>query len=264
MNEHFKSGSTIADLHRALDDGGIRPYFQPIFCLYDGHITGFEALARWDHPTRGLLGPDSFIALADHHGILDLLTCRVLRDSCAAARDWPAHVSLSINIAPTQLHDRWLVPRLLAILAESDFAPARLIVDVTEAAVADNIPLARDVFAALQKAGVRIALDDFEMNYASLCHLQQLQFDHLKIDNKIVLSMESVDDEKMVRAITGFGRSLGMVVIAEGVETSRAKAALRACGCEQAQGYLLGRPLAAYETAALLRDMRRHPLARLA
>lgn len=188
----------------------------------------------------------------------------MLRDSCAAARDWPAHVSLSINIAPTQLHDRWLVPRLLAILAESDFAPTRLIVDVTEAAVVDNVPLAKEGFAALQEAGVRIALDDFEMNYSSLCHLQQLQFDYLKIDNHIVMTMESVDDEKMVRAITGFGRSLGMTVIAEGVETSESMTALRECGCEQAQGYLLGRPLGAHETAAMLKATRKAPLSRSA
>ena len=204
-------------------------------------------------------GPDRFIAIAEEQGFIDLLTYRLLRDSCAAARDWPAHVSLSINLSPVQLHDRWLVPRLLAILAESDFAPARLIVDVTEHAVVNNIPLARDVFAALQKAGVRIALDDFAMNYSSLCHLQQLQFDQLKIDNRIVLAMATVDDEKMVRAITGFGRSLGMVVVAEGVETNGSKAALRNCGCEQAQGFLLGRPLAARETAAMLGQMHNRP-----
>ncbi len=260
MNRHFDTGMRIADLRRALDEGEIRPYFQPIFCLSDGHLTGFEAFARWDHPTRGLLGPASFFAIAEDGGIIDQLTYCILRESCVAARAWPPQVSLSINLSPVELHDKYLVSRLLAILAECAFAPERLIVDVTEHAVADNIPHARDVFAALQKAGVRVALDDFEMNYSSLCHLQQLQFDHLKIDNKVVLAMATVDDEKMVRAITGFGRSLGMVVIAEGVETSEAKAALRNCGCEEAQGYLLGRPLTAQETEAMLRDMRPRPM----
>lgn len=261
MNKHFDTGATMpADLRRALAAGEIRPYFQPVFCLRDGQLSGFEALARWDHPARGLLGAASFIAVARDEGIIDLVTYCILRESCLAARDWPAHVSLSINLAPGQLNDKYLVSRLLAILAECDFAPERLIVDVTEQAVADNIPLARDVFAALQKAGVRIALDDFEMNYSSLCHLQQLQFDHLKIDNRIVLAMETVDDEKMVRAITGFGRSLGMVVIAEGVETSGGKAALRNCGCEMAQGYLLGRPLTAQETVDMLRAIRHRPM----
>lgn len=261
MNQHFDTGTSVeADLRRGLAAGEIRPYFQPIFCLSNGELIGFEALARWDHPTRGLLGAGSFIAVARDEGIIDLVTYCVLRDSCVAARDWPPHVSLSINLAPGQLHDKYLVPRLLAILAECEFAPERLIVDVTEHAVADNIPLARDVFAALQKAGVRIALDDFKMNYSSLCHLQQLQFDHLKIDNRIVLAMATVDDEKMVRAITGFGRSLGMVVTAEGVETSGARAALRNCGCEQAQGYLLGRPLTGEETAEMLREIRHRPI----
>lgn len=257
MNEQIPANKALkADLRRALDRDEIKPYFQPIIRLQDGQIVGFEALARWHHPTRGVLEAESFIAAAETLGMVDLLTARILRLSCQAARDWPDDSTLSINISPVQFHDPWLVSRILAIAAECDFAPHRLIVDVTEEAVIGNFALARDVIAAFREAGVGIALDDFQMNYASLCNLQQLQFDHLKIDNKAVISMETGDDEQMVRATSGFGRALGMVVTAEGVEATASMASLRDCGCQQAQGYLLGRPLAAHETAAMIKASR--------
>ena len=249
-----------ADLRQALEGGEIKPYFQPIICLDGERITGFEALARWHHPTRGVLAPDTFIAVAEDLGIIDLLTYQILRESCAAARAWPPYTSLSVNISPMQLKDPWLTSRILAILAETGFAPGRLIIEVTEKAIIDDIALAGEVFTSLQNSGIRIALDDFGMGYSSLCHLRQLRFDHLKIDSSFVLSMESAESEKIVRAITGLGRSLGMTVTAEGVETSMSMDALRDCGCEQAQGYLLGMPLAASETAAMLAAMRHPPL----
>ena len=253
-----------ADLRKALDGGDIKPYFQPIICLDGERITGFEALARWHHPTRGVLAPDTFIAVAEDLGIIDLLTYQILRESCTAARAWPPYTSLSVNISPMQLKDPWLTSRVLAILAETGFAPGRLIIEVTEKAIIDDIELAAAVFTSLQNAGIRIALDDFGMGYSSLCHLRQLRFDHLKIDSSFVLSMESAESEKIVRAITGLGRSLGMTVTAEGVETNMSMDALRDCGCEQAQGYLLGMPLAASETAAMLAEMRHPPLLKTA
>lgn len=252
------------ELRHAIDHGQIKPHFQPIICLDGERITGFEALARWTHPTRGLLAPDSFIAVAEDLGIIDLLTYRILRESCIAARAWPPYTSLSVNVSPMQLKDPWLTSRVLAILTETGFAPGRLIIEVTEKAIIDDIAVAAEVFTALQNAGIRIALDDFGMGYSSLCHLRQLRFDHLKIDSSFVLSMESAESEKIVRAITGLGRSLGMTVTAEGVETSMSMDALRDCGCEQAQGYLLGRPLAAHETETMLQAIRMPPLLKLA
>ena len=150
-----------------------------------------------------------------------------------------------------QLKDPWLSSRILSILTETRFSPGRLIVEVTEKAIIDDMSAAAEVFASLQNAGIRIALDDFGMGYSSLHHLRQLRFDHLKIDSSFVLSMESAESEKIVRAITGLGRSLGMTVTAEGVETDMSMDALRDCGCEQAQGYLLGAPIGAAETAQL-------------
>lgn len=240
-----------SDLREAIELGQIRPFFQPIIALEGNRIAGFEALARWDHPTRGMIMPDVFIPVTEDLGIIDLLTYSILRESCLAARDWPAHTSLSVNISPMQLKDPWLSSRILAVLAETHFSPGRLIVEVTEKAIIDDMSSAAEVFTSLQNAGIRTALDDFGMGYSSLYLLRQLRFDHLKIDSAFVLSMESAECEKIVRAITGLGKSLGMTVTAEGVETSISMDALRDCGCEQAQGYLLGAPIDAAETALL-------------
>jgi diguanylate cyclase (GGDEF)-like protein len=240
-----------SDLRDAIEHGQIKPFYQPIFTLEGNSISGFEALARWEHPTRGMIMPDAFIPVAEDLGIIDLLTYRILKQSCLASRDWPLHTSLSVNISPMQLRDPWLSSRILAILAETHFPPGRLIIEVTEKAIIDDMTGAAEVFSSLQNAGIRIALDDFGMGYSSLHHLRQLRFDHLKIDSSFVLSMESAESEKIVRAITGLGKSLGMTVTTEGVETSMSMDALRDCGCEQAQGYLLGAPVSAAETAIL-------------
>lgn len=240
------------DLRLAVSAGEIVPHFQPVMDLKDDRILGFEALARWTHPTRGLIPPDIFIPIAEDLGVIDEISYAILRASCAAAADWPASLSLSVNISPLQLRDPWLAARLLAILAETGFAPGRLIVEVTENAVIDDMVKARDIFSSLQSAGVRIALDDFGKGYSSLYHLRQLRFDQLKIDGSFVHSMGSPESAKIVSAVAGLGKSLGMPVTAEGVETSAEAEALRALGCEHAQGFLFGKPLDAAATLALL------------
>lgn len=238
------------EFREALERGEIQAYFQPVIALDDEGISGFEALARWDHPKRGMIGPDVFIPIAEDLSLIDELTYRILREGCLASRGWPPYASLSINISPNQLKASWLPARLLAVLAETGFAPGRLIVEVTENAIIDDLAQAAEVFASLQNAGVRIALDDFGKGYSSLYHLRQLRFDHLKIDSSFVLSMDSPESEKIVRAIAGLGKSLGMPVTAEGVETEKAAEALRGFGCEQAQGFLFGAPVPAGDTAA--------------
>jgi diguanylate cyclase (GGDEF)-like protein len=240
-----------SDLRAALESGEVEAYFQPVMSLADSTITGFEALARWNHPTRGLLAPELFIPIAEDLGLIDKLSYGILRSGCIAARDWPPHTTLAINIAPMQLKDPWLSARLLAILTEHGLSPSRLIVEVTENAIIEDIPLVANVFSSLQNAGIRIALDDFGKGYSSLNHLRQLRFDHLKIDSSFVLSMDASESRKIVSAIAGLGKALGMPVTAEGVETEASADTLRSLGCEQAQGYLFGRPVSAGETAKL-------------
>lgn len=247
------------DLRDAIESGQVIPYFQPVMSLTEDRIIGFEALARWEHPTRGLIAPDDFVPIAEDLGLIDALSDRILRQGCAAARDWHPDTTLSINISPLQLRDPWLSARLLGILAEAGFSPRRLIVEVTENAVIDDLPLANEVFESLQSAGIRIALDDFGKGYSSLSHLRQLHFDHLKIDGSFVRSMESEESRKIVQAVAGLGKALGMPVTAEGVENAATADLLRRLGCEQAQGYLFGRPTPALATARTLHDFDLYP-----
>lgn len=242
------------DLRKAVVDQVIVPSFQPVADLSDGRITGFEALARWQHATLGSIPPDTFIPIAEDLGIIDQISHTMLRASCLVARDWPAKLTLSINISPIQLKDPWFATRILAILTETGFAPGRLIIEVTENAIIDDIDTAREVFRSLQGVGIRIALDDFGKGFSSLYHLRQLKFDHLKIDRSFVHDMTSPESAKIVSAVTGLGKSLGLPVTAEGVETQEEADALRALGCELAQGFLFGKPLDAAETNALLHE----------
>lgn len=194
-----------------------------------------------------------FVPIAEDLGLVDALTAAILRESSIAARDWTPDTTLSINISPLQLRDSWLGARLLAILAETGFPPRRLIVEVTENAIIDDIEQAESVFQSLQNAGIRVALDDFGRGYSSLSHLRPLKFNHLKIDSSFVRSLDSEESQKIVSAVAGLGRALRMPVTAEGVETQEVADALRRIGCEQAQGYLFGLPVAAKATAALMR-----------
>ncbi|WP_198162060.1 putative bifunctional diguanylate cyclase/phosphodiesterase [Sphingomonas sp. TDK1] len=248
MDDRLRARATLeADLRQAIESGQILPYYQPVMALADGKIIGYEALARWHHPERGTIAPDEFIPIAEDLGLIDMLSVRILHQGCIAARDWAPDVTLSINISPIQLKDPWLSARLLAVLSETGFAPGRLIVEVTENAIIEDIDAVAEVFQSLQRTGIRIALDDFGKGYSSLSHLRQLRFNHLKIDSSFVRTMEAAESRKIVRAVAGLGRALGMPVTAEGVETEEAAEILRSIGCEQAQGFFYGRPLPAGE-----------------
>lgn len=250
MDERLRERAALeGEIRVALSAGDIIPYFQPVIDLDSGRVAGFEALARWIHPTRGIIPPDHFIPILEDLGLIDALCQRILYEGCLVAQQWPPHTTLSINISPQQLSDPWLSPRLLSVLSKTGFAPSRLIVEVTENAIIGDIDLAADVFASLQNAGIRIALDDFGKGYSSLAHLRQLRFNHLQIDSSFVRSMESLESQKIVSAVVGLGKALGMSVTAEGVESVAIADALRALGCEQAQGFLFGRPMPASEAA---------------
>lgn len=252
MDSRLRERATLeSDLRGAVKRGELVAYFQPVIALDDNKVIGLETLARWEHPERGLLMPELFIPIAEDIGVIGELSYEMLRQGCKAAKNWPDDVSLSLNISPVQLKDTWLPIRIVEILKREGIAPNRLIIEVTENAIIDDIALAGKVFESLQNAGIRIALDDFGKGYSSLSHLHQLHFNHLKIDGAFVRSIDSKESREIVDAISGLGRSLGMSVVAEGVETEECATALRAIGCEQAQGYLFGRPCNADETASL-------------
>ena len=238
-----------AELRKAIADGQIVPHYQPINRLPGMELVGFEALARWHHPTRGAIEPDVFIPVAEDGGWINDLTFSLLRQACKDSVHWPPHLVLSLNISPIQLKDRWLPARLLKILAEGRLAPGRLIVEITENGLVSDFAAAREIIGSLKNAGVQVALDDFGTGYSSLSHLRELQFDRLKIDRSFVQNMGDVDSGKLVKAIIGLGVSLGIEVTAEGIETEASLAMLSEFGCDFAQGYLVGRPASAEEAS---------------
>lgn len=254
-----ESGLTDVDplaeaLRAAVRDGQIVPHFQPVMELEQGRIVGFEALARWRHPEQGMIPPAQFIPLAERLGLIGQVGELVLRGACVAAKEWTPDLWLSINLSPLELGDPWLGTRLLSTLGETGFAARRLFVEVSETCDLAEIEQARDAFAALQNAGVRIALDNFGRGYSRLYHLRDLGFDQLKLDSAFVHRMEAETNASVIGAITGLGKALGLPVAAKGIETWDEAKALRGLGCELAQGHLFGEALNAAETLELVKS----------
>jgi PAS domain S-box-containing protein len=232
------------DLRRALENNEIVPYFQPLVELRTGLLHGFEALARWQSPTRGLVPPDEFIPLAEKSGLHGQLTGNLLRAVFAAAKDIPDHLTLSVNISLTQLTDLTLPKHIFSAARHANFPLQRLILEITESALVGNTEHASRIANELKEQGSRLALDDFGTGYSSLRHLQLLPFDELKIDASFVRSMTHTrESRKIAAAIVGLGNSLGLVTVAEGVESQTIADMLLWLGCDIAQGWLYGRPV---------------------
>ncbi len=240
------------ELRSGLQRNEVVPYYQPIMSLPDNMLVGFEALARWNHPTRGLLMPDIFIPIAEDSRLINELCFDLLRRACRDARDWPTRLTLSINVSPVQLLDAWLPQRLLKVLTECGFAPGRLIVELTESGIVQDMEACRTIIAALKNSGIKVALDDFGTGYSSLSHLRDLKFDSIKIDRSFVQDMAASRDGELVKAIIGMGRSLGMPVTAEGVETASDLSTLNTLRCDNVQGFLFGKATSAADTLGLL------------
>jgi len=237
------------DLRAAIAIGAVQPYYQPLIDLQTKQIVGFEALARWTHPTLGHVPPERFIPIAESSGLIGELTDHLLRHAARAACQWPGNTVLAFNILPSQLKDRALGLRILSILEESRLPPGRLEIELTESALVRDLSGAQDVLGALRSAGVRVALDDFGTGYSTLYHLRNFKIDKIKIDRSFIDNMER-DPEAfaLVRALLGFGHGLGLMVTAEGVEQPAQAMALLAQGCQQAQGHLYSRAMSAAET----------------
>ena len=237
-----------SDLWTAVREDQINPHFQPLVDLRDGKVRGYEILARWTHPTRGPIPPDQFIPAAEASGAIGEMTFNLLRKACRAAIDLEGAPHLSLNVSPVQLEEADFAQKLLKTLDELNFPAARLEVELTEAALVTDLAAARNVVNALQEKGVRVALDNFGTGHASLTQLRLLPFDKLKIDRSFVRAMTS-DKEAgvMVRAIISMAGSLGLTVVAEGVETEDQARVLAGLGCDMAQGYYFGRASATAE-----------------
>jgi len=243
------------DLRRALEENQIVPFFQPLVELRTGMLTGFEVLARWQHPVIGTIYPADFIPLAEESGVMGQFTEQLLRGAFAAAAILPEHLNLSVNISLTQLTDRSLPDHVRTAAQQANFPLRRLILEITESALIGNPELAYLIANELQQQGSRLALDDFGTGYSSLRHLQALPFDELKVDATFVRSMTFTrESRKIAAAIIGLGNSLGLVTVAEGIEDKIHADMLLWLGCNLGQGFFYGKPIPAEELPSLLKD----------
>jgi len=247
------SSDDASTLRKAIENSQIVPFFQPLVELRTGRLRGFEVLARWQHPLRGLVLPDDFIPLAEATGLNGLLTSNLLRSVFAEAKGIPEHLTLSVNVSLTQLTDRTLPKNICLTARAAGFSLNRLILEITESALVDNTEYIYFIANELKEQGCRLALDDFGTGYSSLRHLQALPFDELKIDASFVRSMtHTKESRKIAAAIIGLGNSLDLVTVAEGIEDQTHADMLLWLGCELGQGWLYGKPIPSEELPELL------------
>jgi len=242
IDEELKSKAALeTELRSAIPNGDIVPYFQPVVRLESGELAGFEVLARWPHRERGMIPPASFIPVAEEAGLVDAMFWALLAQACRKALDAPGDFILAVNISPSQVRDQWFPEKVLRTLRETGFPAQRLEIEVTESAMIGDVARAKSSLMSLKNQGVQIALDDFGTGYSSLFLLRELPIDKLKIDQSFVARITTDrENATIVGALVGLGKALGLKVTAEGVEDGATADALRAMGCELAQGYLYG------------------------
>lgn len=245
--------SSPTELRRALDADEIVPYFQPLVELRTGRLKGFEALARWRHPVHGSISPDIFIPLAEESGLIGLLSQTLLRRVFSVAATVPGDLSISFNLSALQFHDRALPEQIYSAAQQAEFSLKRLILEITESALIDNIDQANSIAQELKALDIRLALDDFGTGYSSLRHLQALPFDEIKIDASFVRAMSNTrESRKIVAAVVGLGHSLGLTTVAEGIETKPQADTLLWLACDLGQGWLYGPPVPASDLPSFL------------
>ena len=234
------------DLRKALSQHQFELAYQPLVTLETGRIAGFEALLRWNHPTRGVVMPNDFIPLAEEIGLIVPIGEWVLRHACLTAVHWPKDIAVSVNLSPAQFVSGDIGRTIDRALSGSGLEPHRLELEITEGLLLASSGEILETLHDLRSKGVRIAMDDFGTGYSSLSYLQSFPFDRIKIDRSFVQNLSHGGQAvAIVRAIAGLGKSLGIATTAEGIETMEQLNQLRAEGCSEVQGYLLGRPMTA-------------------
>lgn len=241
------------DLREALVAGEFELYYQPLLNLQRDTVSGFEALLRWHHPTRGLIPPSDFIPVAEEIGLIVPLGQWVLKQACAEAASWPESISVAVNLSAVQLRSNTLVAAVADALSGSGLEAARLEVEVAESVLLNNTAATFATLHRIRDLGVRISMDDFGTGHSSLNYLQTFPFDKIKIDQSFIRDIaDRQEATAIVRAVAGLGRSLKMTTTAEGVETRDQLAHVRAEGCTEVQGYLFSQPRPAQEIPAML------------
>ncbi|MEC4806613.1 MAG: PAS domain S-box protein [Jaaginema sp. PMC 1080.18] len=239
-----------SDLRRALSRGEIIPYYQPIVSLQTNQLMGFEVLARWQHPQRGLVSPGEFIPIAEETGLIVPLGRWILQQACTQLRQWQvkfdrgATLKMSVNLSGRQLKETNLVAEIAGIIQKAQLPPQALKLEITETLLMDNAKAAAAIFAQLQKMGIELSIDDFGTGYSSLSYLHRFPLNTLKIDRSFINNLQGDRSNlEIVQAIITLAHTLGMDAIAEGIETPAQLAQLQALGCEYGQGYFFSPPL---------------------
>ncbi|EKT4449631.1 EAL domain-containing protein [Pseudomonas putida] len=242
------------DLRRALRNQEFELHYQPRYRLSDRRIVAVEALLRWQHPQEGLLGPDTFIPLAEQSDIIVALGRWVLREACRTAHDWPADILVSVNLSPAQFLRSDVVADVREVLLDTSFPAQRLELEITENVMLNDIEGALGTMLSLKELGVRLNMDDFGTGYSSLGYLRTYPFDSIKIDKRFINGLNSSGgrDRAVVQAIINLGEAMGLTVTAEGVESEQQLKALEKDRCHEVQGFYMSRPLDSAGVAALL------------
>ncbi len=222
--------------------------FQPQFRTTSLALVGFEALVRWNHPTRGRLGPDVFIPIAEESGLIAALGQQVLEQACRFSLKWPANVNIAVNLSPVQFRDALIVKTVASVLESTALPASRLELEVTEGVLINDEQQAFQTLNDLRKLGVKLTLDDFGTGYASLSYLRKFPFEKIKLDRSFVQAQVVEQRSRhILHAILNLSRSLDLTVVAEGVETRTQLNLLREQGCHAVQGFLVGRPVSQHD-----------------
>jgi EAL domain-containing protein (putative c-di-GMP-specific phosphodiesterase class I) len=256
LNERAQQRRQLeTDLRVALDLGQLELHYQPLFDLEQNRVCSFEALLRWNHPTRGQISPVEFIPVAEDTGLIVPIGAWVIREACNRAATWPEHIRIAVNVSPVQFHRGALNDTILRALAVSGLAPNRLEVEITESIFLEGGDATLKLLHSLRSLGVRVALDDFGTGYSSLSYLQSFPFDKLKIDRSFIQNLLTREGASaIVRAITELAHALNIETTAEGVEETAQLMELRAHGCSSVQGFLFAEPMTAADVERLFRD----------
>jgi diguanylate cyclase (GGDEF)-like protein len=241
------------DLRRALALKQFHLAYQPFVDLETDRVMGFEALLRWNHPTRGNVPPLSFIGVAEENGLIVKIGEWVLTTACMEAATWPGNLVVAVNVSPLQFKADTLLATVSSALSRSGLAPERLELEITEGALLADTDNVLATLHSLRALGVKISMDDFGTGYSSLSYLQKFPFNKIKIDRSFV-SGDDADSEAILRAVSGLGSNLGMAITAEGVETADQLKRIREQHCTHVQGYLTGRPMAQSQVAVFLSE----------
>lgn len=241
------------DLELALERDELFLVYQPFLNLGQNRVTGFEALLRWRHPVRGLIAPTEFIPIAEEAGLIHPIGEWVVRRACATLSQWPEDIRIAVNFSAVQFQNARVLQNVVRALADAGVAPGRLEIEITESTSISKYSLAESLLNSLTQLGVTISLDDFGTGFSSLTYLKKLPFSRIKIDQSFVREiLIEPDCEAIVKSIIGLAQDLRIGVVAEGVETKEQLEYLRQTNCNEAQGYLIGRPMLADQACALL------------